>query len=432
MGQDTVIDIQNISKCYRRYHHPIDRLKELIVPRRPRGEEFWALRDISLQIQRGESLGILGQNGSGKSTLLQIIAKTLTPSNGSVAVTGRVSALLELGSGFNPEFTGRQNAILNGRILGFSQKQIEAKLDEIIDFSEIGDFVDQPVHTYSSGMFVRLAFAAAVVWEPEILIVDEALAVGDIFFQQKCFDRIKALHERGVTLLFVSHDTRSMLTLCSRAAVLDHGKLLYLGDTARAVEQYQENYYRQMGKAPEVRVESSPEKTAVSTVPLGTDFVTHFSETGRHGQHMGLIEGIRLEDGLGRARPYFCHDDDLTLLVKLGAYPPELAPLNVGFQLRDRLGQIIVGTNTKMLGQDLVDRTQGEGFICKFRFKLSLAPGDYSLSVAVAENELHVQSVYDYINGAIALSLVASGRDNEQGGLYWPTIAVSTLTPADL
>ncbi len=442
MEKEIAIDIRNVSKCYRRYFHPADRLKELIFPHKPRGEEFWALRDISFQIQKGESLGILGQNGSGKSTLLQIITNTLTPTTGSVEAHGKISALLELGSGFNPDFTGRQNVMVNGRILGFSQQEVEAKLDEIIEFAEIGDFVDQPVHTYSSGMFVRLAFAAAVVWEPEILIVDEALAVGDIFFQQKCFSRIKTLHKKGVTLLFVSHDTRSVLNLCSRAVVLDHGRLLYLGETTRAVEKYRENYYNQFelaNKTPKqsvnLSVQSKVMDPALSEVrqysasqsPALDTFITDFPENGHYGQLLGLIKGISLIDAHGQTKANFLHNDELTLSVRLGEHPPDIVPLNVGFQLRDKLGQIIIGTNTKMLGQDLLKETSGEGFICQFRFRLSISPGEYSLSVAVAENEDHVQTIYDYINNVTVISIIADGRSNEQGGVCWPDITVSSL-----
>jgi lipopolysaccharide transport system ATP-binding protein len=184
MGEEIAISLKNVSKCYKRYARPVDRLKEILLPGKSIAQEFWALRDINLEIPKGETLGIIGQNGSGKSTMLQIIAKTLTPTTGEVQVNGRVSALLELGSGFNPEFTGRQNVFFNGRLLGLSHEEIEDKFDEIAAFADIGDFIDQPVKTYSSGMFVRLAFAVAVSVNPDILIVDEALAVGDIYFSK--------------------------------------------------------------------------------------------------------------------------------------------------------------------------------------------------------------------------------------------------------
>jgi len=220
---EIAISLTNVSKCYKRYNRPLDRLKEIVLPGRSRAQEFWALRDINLEVAQGDTLGIVGQNGSGKSTLLQIIAGTLTPTTGEVWVNGRVSALLELGSGFNPEFTGRQNVFFNGQILGLSREEIAAKFDSIAAFADIGDFLDQPVKTYSSGMVVRLAFAVVANIDPTILIVDEALAVGDARFQARCMKRIRQLKEQGVTILFVSHDSASVKMLCTRAALMDYG-----------------------------------------------------------------------------------------------------------------------------------------------------------------------------------------------------------------
>lgn len=243
MFPDPVISLQNISKLYKRYHHPVERLKEALLPGTAKAEEFWALRDINLDISPGDTVGIVGRNGSGKSTLLQIIAGTLQPTSGRVNVCGRVSALLELGSGFNPEFTGRQNAFFNGRILGLSQADIEAKFDDIAKFAAIGDFIDQPVKTYSSGMFVRLAFAVAINVDPDILIIDEALSVGDEAFQRKCFARIYALQESGVTVLFVSHSATSIVELCHHAVLMDTGEILARGTPKVVVANYQKLIY---------------------------------------------------------------------------------------------------------------------------------------------------------------------------------------------
>ncbi len=243
MSLDPVISLQNISKLYKRYHHPVERLKEALLPGKARAEEFWALRDINLEIAPGDTVGIIGRNGSGKSTLLQIIAGTLQPTSGQVNVNGRVSALLELGSGFNPEFTGRQNAFFNGRILGLSQTEIEAKFDDMVQFAAIGDFIDQPVKTYSSGMFVRLAFAVAINVDPDILIIDEALSVGDEAFQRKCFARIYDLQEKGVTVLFVSHSASSIVELCHHAVLIDTGEILARGTPKVVVANYQKLIY---------------------------------------------------------------------------------------------------------------------------------------------------------------------------------------------
>ncbi len=247
MAAEITISLQQVSKCFKRYGHPSDRLKEILLPGKSLAEEFWAVRDINLEVHRGETLGIIGQNGSGKSTLLQMIAGTLTPSAGLVQVNGRVSALLELGSGFNPEFTGRQNVFFNGRVLGLSQAEVMAKFDAIAAFADIGDFIDQPVKTYSSGMIVRLAFAVATSVEPDILIVDEALAVGDIYFQAKCFKRMRKMIDRGITVLFVSHDLTMVKALCDRCLWMEQGKPVALGSPRDLAEAYQRQAWNQQG-----------------------------------------------------------------------------------------------------------------------------------------------------------------------------------------
>ncbi|MBE7386044.1 MAG: ABC transporter ATP-binding protein [Leptolyngbya sp. SIO1E4] len=243
MSDATAISLKNVSKVFKRYHRPVDRLKEILLPGKPRAEEFWALQNINLEIPKGETVGIIGRNGSGKSTLLQIIAGTLQPTTGEVRVHGRVSALLELGSGFNPEFTGRQNVFFNGRILGLSQAEIEERFDRIAAFADIGEFIDQPVKTYSSGMFVRLAFSVAINAEPDILVVDEALSVGDEAFQRKCFARIYDVQEKGASVLFVSHSAASIVELCDEAALIDQGEMILRGMPKVVVANYQKLIY---------------------------------------------------------------------------------------------------------------------------------------------------------------------------------------------
>lgn len=250
MGEELAISLKNVSKCFKRYDRPVDRLKEVLLPSKNYADVFWALRDISLDIPKGRSVGIVGRNGSGKSTLLQIIAGTLTATTGEIQVNGRISALLELGSGFNPEFTGRQNVFFNGRLLGLTQKEIENKFDEIAGFADIGDFIEQPVKTYSSGMFIRLAFAVATSVTPDLLIVDEALSVGDEAFQRKCFARIQSIQDRGGTILFVSHSASSIVELCKYAVLMSHGEILLSGSPKVIVSKYQKLIY-----APSDRIE---------------------------------------------------------------------------------------------------------------------------------------------------------------------------------
>lgn len=258
LSDELAIHVQNLSKCYQIYERPQDRLKQAILPKmgrtvsrilrifgscttlpsRPYYREFWAVRNVSFEVKKGETVGIIGRNGSGKSTLLQMIAGTLTPTSGNIKVQGRIAALLELASGFNPEFTGRENVYLNGAILGLSHEEIDRRFEAIADFADIGEFIDQPVKTYSSGMMVRLAFSVSVNVEPDILIIDEALAVGDAAFQFKCIDRLERLTRSGVTLLFVSHDLSTVKAFCDHAIYIDQGVIRAIGNADEVAELY--------------------------------------------------------------------------------------------------------------------------------------------------------------------------------------------------
>jgi lipopolysaccharide transport system ATP-binding protein len=260
-SNDIAIHVTNLSKCYEIYDTPRDRLKQFIMPRVRRiaskahkqyFREFWALKDVSFEVKKGETVGIIGRNGSGKSTLLQMICGTLTPTSGSIRTNGRIAALLELGSGFNPEFTGRENVYMNASVLGLGKEEIDARFDDIAAFADIGDFIDQPVKSYSSGMVVRLAFAVAINVDPEILIVDEALSVGDELFQRKCFSRIESIKNSGSTILFVSHSATIVVELCDRAVLLDGGELLSFGSPKLIVAKYQKLLYAPLYKREEI------------------------------------------------------------------------------------------------------------------------------------------------------------------------------------
>ncbi|MGH7962843.1 MAG: ABC transporter ATP-binding protein [Candidatus Binatia bacterium] len=248
MSSEVVLDIQHLGKCYQIYNKPQDRLKQTLWRgRRQFYHEFWALKDLSFLVSRGETLGIIGKNGSGKSTLLQIIAGTVTPTEGVCEVRGRVATLLELGAGFNPEFTGRENVYMNAAILGLSLSEIEARYSDIVSFAAIGEFIDQPVKTYSSGMYMRLAFAVAISVEPDILLVDEALAVGDVRFQAKCLEHMRALQQKGATILFVSHATEQVKRFCHRCLWLDEGRLVLDGEAAWVTDRYFDNMTADQG-----------------------------------------------------------------------------------------------------------------------------------------------------------------------------------------
>lgn len=254
MSSEIAIKVDSLSKCYQIYEKPRDRLMQMLMRgRRQYYREFWAVKDISFEIKKGETVGIVGRNGSGKSTLLQMICGTLNPTGGSIQANGRIAALLELGSGFNPEFTGRENVYLNAAVLGLTKEDTEARFDDILAFAEIGSFIDQPVKTYSSGMLVRLAFSVAINVDPQILVVDEALSVGDELFQRKCFSRIEAIKESGATILFVSHSGATIIDLCDRAVLIDSGELLSIGSPKAIVGRYQKLLYASAEKRELIR-----------------------------------------------------------------------------------------------------------------------------------------------------------------------------------
>jgi lipopolysaccharide transport system ATP-binding protein len=435
MGEELAISLKNVSKCYKRYGRPVDKLKEVLLPGKNYAAEFWALRDIDLEVCIGETVGIIGQNGSGKSTLLQIIAGTLTPTTGTVHVNGRVSALLELGSGFNPEFTGRQNVFFNGRILGLSQQEIEDKFDEIEAFADIGEFIDEPVKTYSSGMIVRLAFAVVANSHPQILIVDEALAVGDIFFQQKCYKYLEKLKSQGTAILFVSHDTQAILRLCERAAILEYGYLTHSGIPSEMVTKYTEihlsQYSNQLAEKDKSQIEELVEKQInlmndnLDNVILPSEFRCDFPSKHRYGSTVGMIAGIAITNKHGESQTVFSVGEEIILSVKVNSHSIELCPLNIGFQLNDRFGQIIIGTNTSMLSVLLEQDRTGEGFICQFRFKLSIIPQQYTIHVAITEYENNPKVVYDWINFVQVIDVVVDG-ELKQAGIHFADIVVKT------
>lgn len=269
MTAENAISVKNLSKSYRMYNAPAERLKELLHPfGRKYHRDFWALKDVSFDIKKGESVGIIGRNGSGKSTLLQVLCGILRPTSGEVVVNGRISALLELGAGFNPQFTGRENVFLNGSINGISREEMEARFDEIASFADIGEFIDQPVRTYSSGMYVRLAFAVAINVNPDILIVDEALAVGDIAFQIKCMERISYMKEKGVTLLFVTHDVSAIKKVCTRACWVHMGRLMQFGGSVETADAYVDFVREEIsGDKQAVPLQTRAEITAESNLP---------------------------------------------------------------------------------------------------------------------------------------------------------------------
>ncbi|MDJ0725095.1 MAG: ABC transporter ATP-binding protein [Prochloraceae cyanobacterium] len=427
MRENSVISLKNVSKCFKRYDRPVDRLKEILLPKVNRGREFWALTDINIEISKGETVGIIGRNGSGKSTLLQIIVGTLSPTRGQVNIQGRISALLELGSGFNPEFTGRQNVFFNGQLLGLSKQEIAAKFDDIASFADIGDFIDQPVKTYSSGMFVRLAFAVAVNVDPEILIVDEALAVGDVVFQHRCMKHMRQLMDSGVTTLFVSHDPSAIKTLCSSALMIHDGQIYNRGCPDTIMSEYlklmttielglsesqstiesERDEPKQAAKPDVEKIETTPEAENNQSDRQDTNCSEYISLSpmSRRGSNRAVIEDFKIinQQGEFSEHPIFEFNELVTLLVNLRINEP-LQGCIVGFHICDKNGNEILGTNTWEENRPIGTLEAGEKLEVKFQFRLPLRTGSYSLTVALAEDRTKVTC--DWIDRAIVFQVL--------------------------
>jgi len=430
MSSDNLaIRVRGLSKCYEIYHRPQDRLKQSIHPRIQRlvgrepktyYREFWALKNVSFEVEKGETVGIIGRNGSGKSTLLQIICGTLTPTTGEVEVSGRVAALLELGAGFNPEFSGRENVYVNASILGFSKDQVDAKFQEIAEFAEIGEFIDQPVKTYSSGMFVRLAFAVQVCVEPDILVVDEALSVGDIFFQQKCVERMQQLVNRGTAILFVSHDLAAIIQVCKRAFLLAAGQIVMVGPPKRVTEQYTAMSFghspdgqakRNFSETAEpLRSIDRTERVALRPIPDGVF---------RHGNGLMRLSGFALTTISDNPISQIESGQLLRITLEIECYAQRLVP-NVGFQIKDRFGNIACGTNTWMLDYKLEEQKQNTRFQIMFEVQIMLGRGEYTLSAAVASYDGKPKEIFDWTDGLTMFSVSRSQQQWVDGLAYCP------------
>ena len=420
MFSESVIHVENVSKCFHIYDTPRDRLMQMLVRGRKKYfREFWALRDVSFEIRRGETVGIIGRNGSGKSTLLQIICGTLGQSSGLIRTAGRVAALLELGSGFNPEFTGRENVYLNGAVLGLSKAEIDARYDSIVDFSEIGDFVDQPVKTYSSGMLVRLAFSVAINADPEILIVDEALSVGDERFQRKCFSRIETIRAGGATILFVSHSGAQIIELCDRAILLDSGELLALGQPKQMVARYQRLLYAPQHRQAEIREEirglgpvlGAQEDEAGAQVGRPPDSTRSSVSLEAYDPHLKPSSTVEYEALAARIESPEINTlsgDRVNNLVRGESYiyryrvvfTAAAENVRFGMLIKTKSGIELGGSVSAGAAADGVPLVScGESFMVEFRFKCSLMPGVYFLNAGVvgivAEGEIFLHRLLD-------------------------------------
>ncbi|GAB3030610.1 ABC transporter ATP-binding protein [Oleiagrimonas citrea] len=450
-SDELAISVRGLGKRYEIYERPKDRLKQMIMPRLQRltkatpkayFREFWALQDLSLEVRRGEAVGILGRNGSGKSTFLQLVCGTLHPTTGEVKASGRVAALLELGAGFNPEFTGRENVFLSGLIYGIAENELRARFEEIVEFAEIGEYIDQPVKTYSSGMYVRLAFAVAAFCDPEILIVDEALAVGDVYFQRKCFRRIAKLRERGCTLLFVTHSIDVLLRLCDRGVVLDHGRMIYDGEAKPAVAAYLQSVFGTHTTKPneaedEVSSSTSLEAEDVdesTTIPRGSND-TFAVRPGYNRDEVRVGDGsAQLIDfafkGVDQGSPVL-HAGERFALQARYRFRDAAEKLIFGVQVRTRDGISVYSANTFTCDGSVHQFDAKAVVMAEFDMVNTLLPGQYFLSVGVSRfDEAGEIVALDRRIDAIVFTVI--GEPRHASGLADMRLQVEVAAEADV
>ena len=404
---DNVIEIKNISKIYNLYNKPSDRLKEALFSRKSRHTEFAALNDVSFNVNKGEILGIIGKNGSGKSTILKIITSVLTPTSGECIVKGKIAALLELGAGFNMEYTGIENIYLNGQMIGFSKDEMDKKLQDIIDFADIGEHIYQPVKTYSSGMFARLAFSVAISVDPDILIVDEALSVGDVFFQNKCYRRFEEFRERGKTILFVTHDMGSVIRYCNRCVLLNAGKKVAEGKPQEMVDLYKRIMVGQWNENEESSEEASPVQSSnVKNDQLWKDQISTNPDIEVYGDGRADIIDFGIFSDTGDIGNNVYKGDYYSVKMKVRINEDNLNPI-FAFKLRDIKGTELTGTNTMLEDIDTSQCKKGDIITITFRQKQYLQPGQYLVSLGCTAFEGDQFVVYCRNYNCCVLGVVA-------------------------
>lgn len=404
---DSVIEIKNISKIYNLYNKPSDRLKEALFARQSRHTEFAALNDVSFNVNKGEILGIIGKNGSGKSTILKIITSVLTPTSGECIVKGKIAALLELGAGFNMEYTGIENIYLNGQMIGFSKEEMDKKLQDIIDFADIGEHIYQPVKTYSSGMFARLAFSVAISVDPDILIVDEALSVGDVFFQNKCYRRFEEFRERGKTILFVTHDMGSVIRYCNRCVLLNAGKKVAEGKPQEMVDLYKRIMVGQWNENEESSEEVSPVQSSnVKNDQLWKDQISTNPDIEVYGDGRVDIIDFGIFSDTGDIGNNVYKGDYYSVKMKVRINEDNLNPI-FAFKLRDIKGTELTGTNTMLEDIDTSQCKKGDIVTITFRQKQYLQPGQYLVSLGCTAFEGDQFVVYCRNYNCCVLGVVA-------------------------
>lgn len=420
------IKINNISKVYHVYENPKDRLKQLAKPSNRYYKEFKALQPISFDVEKGSTVGILGRNGSGKSTLLQMVAGTLNPTTGSIKKNGRVVALLELGSGFNMDFTGRENAYLNGAMFGIAKEEMDQKYKQIEEFAEIGEYIDQPVKTYSSGMFARIAFAVAINMDPDILIVDETLSVGDIAFQAKCVSKMRRMKDAGLTLLFVSHSVDAIKSLCNSAILLEKGKLIDMGTSEAITNKYLASIREDMNaenRSEEVENLQTVQQEDVIEVEKEKSKDNQWVEQFIYGDGQVYFTKVEMLNSKGEKTIAFEFGEEATLRCHIRA-KETFENINISFLIRDITGVDLFGTTMFDEKMDLITINNCDKKIIDFKFPITLRSGSYSISTAVnSVTDKNYSDVYLYqqIDGATAFEVLRDLNRPVHYKFYIPT-----------
>lgn len=414
------ITVKDVTKIYRLYDKPIDRLKESLHPlHKEYHKEFFALDKVSFQVKKGETVGIIGTNGSGKSTVLKIITGVLSPTTGEVEVEGTISALLELGGGFNMDYTGIENIYMNGTMMGFSRREMDAKLSDILEFADIGDFVYQPVKTYSSGMFVRLAFALAINVEPEILIVDEALSVGDVFFQSKCYRRMEEIRKNGTTILMVTHDMGSIIKYCDKVVLLNKGSFIAEGSAGHMVDLYKKILANQLDVLDEeleaIRDNSDPEEQ--KTVSFGhsgkreqglmKDKLTINSNRTEYGDGRAEIYDLGLFDGRGTLTNLLLKGESFVIKEKIRFHTEIQSPIFT-YTIKDKKGMDLTGTNTMFEGTEVRPVKAGDIYEVSFTQRMTLQGGEYLLSISCTGFEQGEHVVYHRLYDVANITVISN------------------------
>lgn len=396
---NNILEVKNIYKSYRTYSSEIWRIFSWFGIKHKAMQENYTLKNISFSIKEGEAIGIIGQNGAGKSTLLKIITGTLQATKGEINTNGKISAILELGMGFHPDLSGRQNAYHSAGLMGYTSKQIDAVISDIEDFAEIGEYFDYPVRTYSSGMQMRVAFAVATAYRPNILIIDEALSVGDAYFQHKSFDRIRQFQENGTTLLLVSHDKGAIQAICDRALLLEKGQIIKDGNPEEIMDFYNALIAdKENSNVEQIKLENGKIQTISGTGEARIEYVGLYNEKGERVEFIGVGDSVEVRI---RAKIY----QDIPSLV-------------VGYMIKDRLGQPVYGTNSYHLEQIIKDVKANESLEYSFKFNANIGVGSFSITIALHSNDTHIGSNYEWRDQALIFNVANVSHKTFQG-LCW-------------